>query len=273
MPETPAARDGRADGGTVGTGDERAHPRWSGIPAQGGGWPGEYDLAGRRPGALVRRRADEELAAQRARSRFGSVLARLFDLKTDERAWRIGAQGEEVVGSRLEQLAEWRVLHSVPVGQGASDIDHVLIGPGGVWTINTKNRPGARVSVTARGVYVQGHHTPYLRNARYEADRARGLLAARLGWTPPVLGCLVMLTGSLAPLKVRSQPADVVVLGQADLHAYFRGTPHRLPRATVEEIFAVARRSTTWTTPLTPAARAPRRPRRPAQRGGVPGTR
>ncbi|MBG6212216.1 hypothetical protein RCH23_000129 [Cryobacterium sp. CAN_C3] len=37
---------------------------------------------------------------------------------------------------------EWTVLHAVPVGSGSSDIDHVVIGPAGVFTINTKNHTG-----------------------------------------------------------------------------------------------------------------------------------
>ncbi len=66
------------------------------------------------------------------RSKVGTFLARAFDVKTDERAFRIGANGEETVGARLEKLVKhgWHVLHSIPVGKGDSDIDHLLIGPG-----------------------------------------------------------------------------------------------------------------------------------------------
>ena len=66
------------------------------------------------------------------RSTVGTIIARTFDKKTDERAWRVGAGGEETVGGRLEKLAKhgWHVLHAVPVGDRGSDIDHVVIGPG-----------------------------------------------------------------------------------------------------------------------------------------------
>jgi hypothetical protein len=36
---------------------------------------------------------------------------------------------------------EWTVLHSVPVGTGSTDIDHIAIGPAGVFTLNTKYSP------------------------------------------------------------------------------------------------------------------------------------
>jgi Nuclease-related domain len=54
-----------------------------------------------------------------------------------------GATGEEQVGSLLDQLAgdEWRVMHDVSLG-GHGNVDHVLVGPAGVFTVETKSHPG-----------------------------------------------------------------------------------------------------------------------------------
>ena len=42
--------------------------------------------------------------------------------------WYVGALGELEIGRRLGGLGPgWYVLHSVPIGTGASDIDHVVI--------------------------------------------------------------------------------------------------------------------------------------------------
>jgi hypothetical protein len=53
-----------------------------------------------------------------------------------------GATGEEHVGALLEGLAGdgWRVVHDVTLGRG--NVDHILIGPAGVFTIETKSHPG-----------------------------------------------------------------------------------------------------------------------------------
>jgi hypothetical protein len=52
-----------------------------------------------------------------------------------------GAEGERKVGAILENLGpDWHVLHGVWLGQG--DIDHVLVGPGGTFTIETKANQG-----------------------------------------------------------------------------------------------------------------------------------
>jgi hypothetical protein len=53
-----------------------------------------------------------------------------------------GASAEEHVGSVLERLpaSEWRVIHDASLGRG--NVDHILIGPAGVFTVETKSHPG-----------------------------------------------------------------------------------------------------------------------------------
>lgn len=62
--------------------------------------------------------------------------------------WRRGASGEEHVGRILDGLARegWLAIHDVDTGRG--NIDHILIGPGGVLSIETKSHPG-RIRVEA----------------------------------------------------------------------------------------------------------------------------
>lgn len=56
-----------------------------------------------------------------------------------------GAIGEERVGAILDGLADkgWRVIHDVDIGS-RGNIDHVLVGPGGILTIETKSHAGRR---------------------------------------------------------------------------------------------------------------------------------
>jgi hypothetical protein len=59
--------------------------------------------------------------------------------------WARGAAGERKVGEILEGLGpEWHVIHGVFLGRG--DIDHVLVGPPGTFTVETKAHRG-RISV------------------------------------------------------------------------------------------------------------------------------
>lgn len=84
-----------------------------------------------------------------------------------DRSWRVGADGEFAVAELLVELnpvslipwprrkpPAWRVLHSVPVGDGRTDIDHVLIGPPGVVTINTEHHHHHHAKLVLDGVSV-----------------------------------------------------------------------------------------------------------------------
>jgi nuclease-like protein len=115
----------------------------------GGDEPEWQDLSKNRAGESPRKRAVE----LRQDAPIKSVLARLLGNPREERDWAVGADGEEEVAWRLRKLGgEWHVIHSVPVGEKGADIDHVVIGPGGVFTLNAKNHSRHRVTVT-QGVF------------------------------------------------------------------------------------------------------------------------
>jgi hypothetical protein len=68
------------------------------------------------------------------------VISR-FVLPLVERRDR-GALAEEHVGGLLDSLSRerWRVIHDASLGRG--NVDHVVIGPPGIFTIETKSHPG-----------------------------------------------------------------------------------------------------------------------------------
>jgi len=207
------------------------------------------DLAAHRPGQLVREQAATAWESSKDRSKFLAYGARIFNVHTDERAWRVGADGEEAIGARLEKLRDrgWHLLHSVPVGNNDSDIDHVAIGPGGVFTLNIKNHPGGKIWVAKYQMRVNGHVVPYLRNANHEATRASRLLTKAAGFEVSVRSCVVVLTGTIVPeVNVKQMPDDVMVLDRMDVPRWFKKRPPVLMPEQIDAIYAVARRSDTW---------------------------
>lgn len=127
----------------------------------------------------------------------------------DEEAegWYRGVIGERRIAALLEQLGSreprspWTVLHSVPVGRNDSDIDHVVIGPPGVFTINTKFSPGRSVWVAGRNLNVERVPKPYILNALAEARRASHYLTSASGLTVPVTGLVVFVDPSKVIIK------------------------------------------------------------------------
>jgi hypothetical protein len=175
------------------------------------------------------------------------ALARLFGrspLSAESRSWYLGAVGELAVAERLAQLGPaWTVLHSVPVGNGESDIDHVAIGPSGVYTINTKHHDDARIWVGSRMMLVDGQKTQYLRNAAHEARRATRLLSEASG-IDVVASSVVVVVGARS-LTVREQPNDVMVLRDSQLVRWLRRR-RRTPVLPTDAVVAAAERPQTW---------------------------
>jgi hypothetical protein len=205
--------------------------------------PGE-DLATRKAGEMARQQA--VAARQAAPGR--TFVARLVGVHTDERAWRIGADGEELVGAQLGKLIRkdprWKALHAIEVGDKGSDIDHLVIGPGGVFTLNTKHHPKAKIWVGGNTFMVNGNRQPYVRNSRHEAERASRLLSAACGF--PVLVCGVVVPVNADSLTIKAQPDDVRVVSRKRLIKWLQGFRRALGEQDIAAIFAAARQERTW---------------------------
>jgi hypothetical protein len=236
------------------------HPLWPSEAATGASCPatlppaevvpnrpgelGWADLALTRAGATARAQAVAEREAAPVRT----FAARLLGVHTDERAWRIGADGEEKVAAQLAKVVKkdprWRVIHAIPVGARGSDIDHLIIGPGGVFTLNAKHHPEAKVWVCGDRFLVNGRHHQYARNSRFEAQRASRLLADAVGHAVPTVGVVILVhAGSLT---VKKQPSDVWVVARMQIRRWLLDRPAVLDDAEVGVIYEAARRSTTW---------------------------
>jgi hypothetical protein len=181
------------------------------------------DLVDNQPGELARARA----VALRQAAPVRTFAERLLGLRTEERAWRIGAAGEVRVAGDLAQLrrrdSRWCVLHAVQVGDRGCDIDHVVIGPGGVFTLNAKNHPGATVWLGGDTLMVNGARRCYVRTSRFEARRAARLLGAAVRRPVKVTGVVVLVGADR--FTVRQPPDDVQVLTRRHLVRWLGGLP------------------------------------------------
>lgn len=168
--------------------------------------------------------------------------------KREARAWRVGAMGEETVADelfRLTRSADWRFVHSVPVGNRGSDIDHVLVGPGGVFTINTKMHRDASIWVGESTFLVNGQKRPYLRNSRHEAARASRLLSAAAGFEVSVRPLIIVVDPR--GITYKRPPSDVAVITRRGLNRWSSSLDLLLSSEQISEVFSVVRRSSTWT--------------------------
>jgi hypothetical protein len=201
------------------------------------------DLALNLPAKCVRARATELSDA----GSFAAIGDRPGRGQADERAWRLGAEGEIAIAAELDRLpSPWRTLHSVPVGDSGSDIDHVVIGPGGVFTVNAKDRPDSKVWIGNSAFILNGPRLRSVSVNRFEASRATQLLTDKVGFAVPVTG-LIAIVGA-EKLTPRDQPRDgaVVVVRREDIYRWLSRRPAVLDDKQIDAIYAAARRSTTW---------------------------
>ena len=128
-----------------------------------------------------------------------------------EVAWRKGAEGEQIVGAALDALSsggDVSVLHDRRIPGSRANIDHVVVAPTGVFTVDAKRYSG-RLEVRARGreIWIKGRNrSKLLEQSHRQAQVVAAVLTrAGLGHVPvtPVL-CFVgtQMPGLFAPGEV-----------------------------------------------------------------------
>ncbi len=138
-----------------------------------------------------------------------------------------GARGEEHVGALLGELVDrgWLVMHDASLGHG--NIDHILFGPAGVFTIETKSHPGP--------IRVGRVHGATLSQAR--AQSAALLRETGLAAEPMIVYSRAWVDRPAARRKgVRIVPARMLV-------AHLAKREPRLSRDEVEEAHALVVRA------------------------------
>jgi hypothetical protein len=102
-----------------------------------------------------------------------------FRPSLDAVAWRRGAVGERRTARRLAALERhgWAVLHDLAVPRSQANIDHLVIGPGGVFVVDSKQYRG-RLALDPSGGLWHGRFplAPAVRAVSFEADQAAQVL-------------------------------------------------------------------------------------------------
>jgi hypothetical protein len=163
-------------------------------------------------------------------------------------AW-LGGPGEGVprtVAERLDRLSGegWETVHDVPLGRQGTCIEHLVIGPGGLFTVTERCHPGQRVVGRGRAMAVDGRPVAYLRDARLEAARTQDRLLAA-GCAQIHVRAVLVLQGDL-DVDVLTAPSDPLVVARHEVPGLFRRMPVVLDGRRVQALAKVARRAGTW---------------------------
>ncbi|WP_166789697.1 nuclease-related domain-containing protein [Cryobacterium fucosi] len=205
----------------------------------------------------------EQLLHEQGRTPPLSWLARLFGgspLGVDGRPRYLVAKGEITVGALLEALPpEWTVFHAIPVAGRNSDIDHLVVGPGGIFTIDSTchggstRHGGADVWVGKRVMLVAGQKVPHLRNSEFEAERVTNLVRERMPLLTPVQPVIALVDPRR--LTIVDRPEQVKVIDAQDLLRWLVKLHPVLSAGEVQEVSDLVDSPATWC-PIEQAAAA-----------------
>ena len=184
------------------------------------------------------------------------VASALFATPNSITAWQTGAQGELRTARLLEPLEGegFRVLHDRKIPGSRANIDHIVIGPPGIYVVETKSLGGS-LQIRDNDVFVSGRRrTKMIDEVKREALAVQTALAKELavrGWMVSPVICV-----HRADLPwLRSEVAGVRIVSGKDLVKRLLEADHLLAPADVERLaaLAAARLRPAFAAPLTPA--------------------
>ncbi|MGY1578502.1 nuclease-related domain-containing protein [Streptomyces sp. MN13] len=168
-----------------------------------------------------------------------------FSPESEIRSWSDGLTGERITGRRLDRLRGhgWYTLHAIQWASGA-DIDHLAIGPAGVFSINSKRHRGKSVWYGDAAITVNGVVQRHIAISQSEARRASRVLSRRCGVELVVRPVISVVHA--AKLRVKNADPPVLVLVAEHLDRVLSGLTPVLSSDQVAHIYEVARDARTW---------------------------
>jgi hypothetical protein len=168
-----------------------------------------------------------------------SAANALFVLPNHITAWATGADGEVRTARFLESLRPegFRVLHDRRIPGSRANIDHIVIGPPGVYVVETKSFAG-RLKIRGNEVFVASRRkTGMLEEARREALAVQVALAPELeALGIPVVPVICVHRASLPWFG--AQAGGVRIVSGKDLVKRLRNADLRLEPEAVQRLAA-----------------------------------
>ncbi|MFI6248480.1 nuclease-related domain-containing protein [Streptomyces sp. NPDC051016] len=197
------------------------------------------DLARNRPGDAVRRKI-QELQPNPVLRLINSWIP-----GSEIRSWSDGLTGELITARKLDKLKRrgWFALHAIQWPSGA-DIDHLAIGPAGVFAINSKRHRRKTVWYGDSAITINGTATRHISISQSEAKRVSRALSRGCGVNVPVRPVISVVHA--ARLTVKNANPPVLVLDVAHLGRALSGLSPTLLPDQVARIYDVARDARTW---------------------------
>jgi hypothetical protein len=154
---------------------------------------------------------------------------------SDGRALKNAAKAEKKIERELAWLGdEWHVLHVVDRVGHEGDIDYVLVGPAGVFTLTVRRPRSSAVLVVDSRVLVDGHPRNYVRDAQRGSEGVERTLAEACRQTVRVRPVVVVV--DVDDFTVQRMPTGLHVTTCRRLLPWLKSLPDAIDSETVDLI-------------------------------------
>lgn len=168
-----------------------------------------------------KRATKRENRIRTAHPKLGGLMLALSDEPASTAAWQKGANGEVVVGAALDRLTPQgvQVLHDRRIPGTKANIDHIAVGPRGVFVIDAKKYQGmVRQQVdgvfwmrTEKLMVGSRNQTKLAGGLRWQLGHVETALEATGFAGIPVFGMLCFVDGNWPILSTRFKIEDIEV--------------------------------------------------------------
>jgi hypothetical protein len=176
---------------------------------------------------------DENIRKRYGRvKRLGEVAVILHDDSQKTRNWKVGSVGEEVVGGRLDLLAQeldFAVLHDRRRPPTKANIDHLVVTSAGVFVVDAKNYEG-RIEVRHPGwfsgdadqLFINGRNrTKIVDGVKKQVAQVESLLL-NTEIQMPIFGILTFVVGPLHLFIVQEKISGIFLSTQRGIEKILR---------------------------------------------------
>ena len=177
---------------------------------------------------------------------FVLLLWRLLYLVNRRRNFRLGFAGERAVAEELNKLMldGYHVFHDVPIDP-YGNVDHVIVGPAGIYSVETKTRSKANSSSGKRNYEIvfdgktvhfpRGIDSGPLEQAKQQADRLRADLSQAVG-EPVRVRAILTFPGWYITNRVKTNMETAVLNPKRIRAAIVNGSSSTLSKQLIERV-------------------------------------
>lgn len=217
---------------------ERAVDRWRAsapVPQPRPARTGSVDLRDERSGGWI-----PVLTDTRPNALADRVIA-----ASEKRDDDLRARSEHLVTARLRLLeaSGYRSVHAIPIGSAGCNIDHLVVGPGGVFALAVFRERATHVWARNDTLTVDGTRQEWLHDTAFVAGRAARMLSTRCEFDVRVHPVVVVVDALRLTVEGDS---DVHVTNRTRLLSWLESQPQCLTEDEVDVIDDTARHPQTW---------------------------